>query len=222
MKNRYLLSALLTMVFFCFMTSAEAQCTKSKSSCSKSKTEQTKKSCNKAKSSCTKSYEYSSCSKYKKSNCGKKNQSSNWNTLNTLVVLGGVAFDNDNPSLTTGLEFERQVGNNLGLGLLSEVAFADNSTVKVGIPISYHLGKNVKVSASPLAAFQQKDVTNTSGNTDDITTTEGKDWNMSLGARAGVSYLMNVGGMIFAPTARIDYTDSKMIPSVGVNVGFGF
>jgi len=132
MKNRYLLSALLTMLFCCFMTSVDAQCTKTKKSCSKSKTEQTKKSCSKAKSSCTKSYEYSSCSKYKKENCGKKNQNSNsWNTLNTLVALGAVTFDNDNPSFTTGLEFEKQVGNQLGLGLLSEVALGDNSSVKV-------------------------------------------------------------------------------------------
>ena len=75
--------------------------------------------------------------------------------------------------------------------------------------------------ASPLAAFQQEDVLNNSGNNDEISTSD-TDWNMSLGARAGVSYLMNVGGMIIAPTARIDYTDSRVIPSVGVNVGFGF
>ena len=217
MKNRYLLSALLTMLFCCFMTSVDAQCTKTKkSSCTKSKTEQTKKSC-------SKSYEYTSCSKYKKSDCGKKNQNaSSWNNMNTIVALGAVAFDNDNPSFTTGLEYTRQVGNQLGLGLLGEVALADNSSVKVGIPVSYYLGRRLKVSASPLAAFQQKDVVNTSGNVDDITSTEGKDWDMALGARAGVSYLINMRGMIVAPTARIDYSDSKMIPSVGVNVGFGF
>jgi len=84
------------------------------------------------------------------------------------------------------------------------------------------LGKSIKVSASPLAAFQQKDIVNASGNVDDITTAEGKDWNMELGARAGVSYLINMRGMIVAPTARIDYTNSKVIPSIGVNVGFGF
>ena len=211
------------MLFCCFMTSVDAQCTKSKKSCSKSKTEQTKKSCSKAKSSCSKSYEYSSCSKYKKSSCSKGNQNSNsWNTLNTLVALGAVTFDNDNTSFTTGLEYERQVGNKLGLGLLGEVALADNSSIKVGIPISYHFGKRIRVSASPLAAFQQRDIISSTGNADDITSSEGTDWNMEIGARAGVSYLINMKGLVIAPTARVDYLDNNVIPSVGVNVGFGF
>ena len=218
MKNRYLLSALLTMLFCCFMTSVDAQCTKTKkSSCTKSKTEQTKKSC-------SKSYEYTSCSKYKKSDCGKKNQNaSSWNNMNTIVALGAVAFDNDNTNFATGLEYTRQVGDNLGLGLLSEVTFGDVNSVKVGIPVSYYFGR-LKVSAAPMGIFN-KDVNNIiqSGGADGgITGQVVEDIEMNLGARAAVSYMMNVKGLIIAPTVRADYLGDKVIPNVGINVGFGF
>ena len=219
MKNRFLLTALLTMLFVGFMTNVEAQCTKSKKSCSKSKTEQTKKSCNKSKSSCSKNYEYSSCSKYKKSSCDKSSKnSSSFNNLNTLVALGAVVFDNDNTNFATGIEYTRQVGNNVGLGLLSEVTFGDVNSVKIGIPVSYYFGR-LKVSAAPMSAFNKKETTTIQpeGTGQVVTSTE-----MNLGARAAVSYMMNVKGLIIAPTVRADYLEDKLIPNIGINVGLGF
>ena len=219
MKNRHLLSTLLTMMLCCFMSSADAQCTKTKSSCSKTKTEQTKKSC-------TKSYNASSCSKYKKVNCSKKNQNSNnWNTLNTIVALGGIAFDNDNQNFTTGLEYERQVGNQLGLGMLSEVVLGEENSVKIGIPINYHF-RQFKISAAPMGAFHQETVLLyedlLSSTVDAGAAVRKKEMVMEIGARVGVSYLINVNGLIIAPTARVDYLESSLVPNVGINVGFGF
>ena len=214
MKKHFLFSA-LTFMFCLFLTNVDAQCKKSKTSCTKSKTEEATQT---KKSSCAEYRSYSSCKEYRKTSCNKKKNNPFYYTDNYVMVLGGANLDGDNQvSAATGLEYERKLTNTIGVGALAEVNFLDDPVVKVGLPLSVHLNQNIRLIASPLMAFQQNTLDKI-----DPTTKKEKEWVTDFGARLGLSYMMNVHGLVVAPIIRADYLNSDIVPGFGVNIGFGF
>jgi len=210
MKNNYLFSGILTFVLCCFLTNVQAQCTKSKKSCSKAKTEKSNETSET--SWAVDSYK-SSCSKRRA--CNKRRNYSNYRP-NLLFVGGGGAMDSEkNVSATTALEYERKLTRNFGVGALAEATFSDDIAYKFGLPVSYHLNRNIRLMASPLMSLQETMGIDKLG-------VEEKSMNSEFGARVALSYFVKMHGLIIAPTIRGDYLDGDITPGFGVNVGARF
>jgi hypothetical protein len=216
MKRHLLFSGLLTFLFCFTIGSLQAQCKKSKSSCTKNKTVKTDST---KKTTCNKTKSYTSCT-YRKSACKKDRYNDDFYYEDDyLMVLGGATSDFDNNfNVTTGLEYEKRLNRTLGIGALAEVNISDSPSVLTGIPVSFHLTRNIRLITAPVMLTQKVSASDTKL----PTTTAENTWNNSFGARAGLSYMINANGFIIAPTIRADYLDEKVRPGFGLNIGLGF
>ena len=121
----------------------------------------------------------------------------------------------DSVNATTGLEYERKLNRKFGVGALGEVTFMDDISYKLGLPISYHFNRNVRLMASPMMEFQEAMGVDKLG-------IEKKSMNAEFGARVALSYFVKVHGLIIAPTLRGDYLNGDITPGFGVNLGTRF
>ncbi len=223
MKLRYLLSLGLSMILCFFVQNAEAQCQRSKTSCTKSAPAE-RTSIENMKTECTKySRTYTSCAKNRQSRCGDKGNDNMRSAMPaaTLLALGALSNDGENYNFATGLEYTKQLNYHMGLGLLAEVDFAENTQIRFGVPVSFYANKNIKLSAAPLLNMKEMPTIVGQSTSFDNLPEEKTEWDTSAGVRVGVSYMINAGGLILAPTARMDMINKEVLPSFGVNIGLG-
>ncbi|MEM9819609.1 MAG: hypothetical protein AAF985_01000 [Bacteroidota bacterium] len=212
MKRPLLFSSLLTFLFCFSLFHLQAQCNKSRRASNKSKTDNV-------------NYQKTACQKYRSSCSDRKAESNDYRYDDDfyhddyLMVLGGATTDGaDNYKVTTGLEYEKRLGSVIGVGALAEVNFAENPSILTGIPVSFHLTRNVRLSAAPTLLTQNIPADDNKLGT---TATE-STWENSFGARLGLSYLINVNGFVVAPTVRGDYLNEQVRPGFGLNLGLTF
>ena len=233
MKLPRLLLGMFTLLLCFFATEMNAQCQKKKSSCSKSRTEKsdTKEQkydnavyryYNAARSAykqCDRQRSAYRCNKDKSDNARKKIR---FDRNYTGLLAGIVMLDDNQSSFNTGVEYGRFLNRTLAVGVSVETTFGQEANVTLGLPVSFQLGKRLRLMASPLGAFQQNEVIDRTipvAADEVITTTE---WNNSIGARAGIAYYITTKGLKIAPMLRADYLNNDIRMNIGLTAGLGF
>ena len=233
----------LFCLLLCFSVSdLNAQrCSKSKSSCSKYKnqkrtdnalqkryerssyrylTNQSPRSsyrykyCDKSKSSKSKYYDEYKSEKAKKV-MKKKNFAG-------LLVGAATLLDTDETAFTAGIEYERYMNRMVGIGISSEFTLSEDPSIMLGIPLSIHPTKRLRLFASPLASFQEQTVVDRTVPVaaDEVVTVS--EWNTEFGGRLGVSYYLSANGLRIAPMVRADLISGNVRMNYGISAGIGF
>ncbi len=221
MKLRSLLNAGFVLLLCAWLNPAIAQCTRSQSSCTKStNAERTEQSDKQSKSECSSSYP-----SYYNQICGTISRR---NSRNNLMVLGGATLDptTERVALATGLEYGRRLTPQLGVGALVEMRNndADQLNLRFGVPLNIRpLSRNLQISAGPMFATTRSMVEEVIGGTqEEPEFGQSNEWSNSWGARVSLSYFLNFGHLVLAPTAKVDYLNEQWQPTLGVNLGMGF
>ena len=221
MNLRLLLTAGFTLLLLMGLNSATAQCTRSQDHTDTNNAARTEQNdhqtdANTYRSHC--SSNYSSCHR----------SSGGFEFSNNLLVLGAatIAPDSDELILATGLEYGRQITNNIGVGALAEIRQSqedDELALRFGVPINFRPIGGLQLSAGPLFATNRNAVRQVVGGTQEEPEVGlVNEWSSDWGARAGLSYFINVGQVLIAPTARWDYLNEQWQATFGLNLGMGF
>lgn len=129
------------------------------------------------------------------------------------VFLGATHnLDHEQTDFTVGAEYERQLTDQLGLGVFAEEIFADNEETILGGLALYHLDA-VRLFAGPGVVFAKH---STAGHHDE------DERKSELLLRVGCGYDFHADKYSVTPTLSIDYIDGDYAIVFGVGTGLGF
>ena len=120
---------------------------------------------------------------------------------NVLAVFVGLAQEGRENGLALGVEYERRLGEQFGIGVLAEHTFGDIDTWVYAIPFAYHT-ERWKFYLAPGTEHR-------------------KDGNESL-LRIGAERAFEIGSWEVAPQLDVDFVNSEQIYVVGVTLSKRF
>lgn len=122
---------------------------------------------------------------------------------NVFGVFGGITDeDHHDPAFTLGLEYERRLSAEFGIGVIAERAFGDLDFSVYAVPFAYHAG-HLKLYAAPGIEDSRH---------------HGSEFLFRLGAEYGFA----VGEYEISPQFNIDFVDGEEALVLGLVFARGF
>lgn len=121
---------------------------------------------------------------------------------NVVAVFVGITNDgrrSADPAL--GIEYERRISEQFGIGAIVERTFADNEFMVYAVPFAFHAG--------PLKLYVAPGVEEKDNHTEEL-------------IRLGVEYGFEVGRYEISPQFDIDFVGSEEVYVLGVTFGLPF
>ena len=125
------------------------------------------------------------------------------------IFTGVTAAENhddiyENPHFTIGLDYERRLGQVLGVGLLADLVVDANRELLIGVPLFFHVGKHAKLQLAP-GWHKVKENQET-----------------GLVVRTGFIWDFEVGKNTISPSLFYDISEHEHIFVFGISLGKGW